>query len=60
MRKPEHTTGPLPDLIGTEAEAPGTVSAVDKEDAAGMWKTDTSPAGRALLDAPEYEGEDGG
>lgn len=50
----------LPNLSDAEIEALSAISPTEREDAASMWKQDAPPAGRALLDATEYEGEDGG
>jgi hypothetical protein len=46
-----------PPLSDEEAEA---LAVPNKEDAQAMWRQDAPPKGRDLLDAPEYEGEDGG
>ena len=50
----------LPDLTEAELDALSTISQAEREDAQAMWREDAPPAGRALLDAVEYEGEDGG
>jgi len=51
---------PLPDLTKAELDALSTVTPAEREDAARMWQQDAPPRGRALLEAPEFEGEDGG
>lgn len=51
---------PLPELTDAEAEALGAVTPAERDDAAAMWRSDAPPDARTLLDAPEYEGEDGG
>jgi hypothetical protein len=59
MRKPDRVPS-LPDLLDAELEALGIVTQADRDDAGVMWKRDAPPAARTLLDASEYEGEDGG
>lgn len=51
---------PPPLLTEADLEALSTVSTAEREDGTNMWKQDAPPEGRALLEAPEYEGEDGG
>lgn len=52
---------PIPPLLSDDELATlSTISAAEREDAAAMWKADAPPDGRALLEAPEYEGEDEG
>ena len=53
-------TSQLPELTDDEAEALSTITPAEREDAAAMWRIDAPAPAKALLDAPEYEGEDGG
>lgn len=56
MKKP--AVPPL--LTDAELDAYSAMTPAEREDAQAMWREDAPPQGRALLDAPEYEGEDGG
>ena len=49
-----------PELSDDELIALVTLSPAERADCAAMWRVDTVAQGRPLLDAPEYEGEDGG
>jgi len=53
-------TPALPDLIESELKSLGIITQAERDDAGVMWKRDAPPAASTLLDAPEYEGEDGG
>lgn len=50
----------LPELSDAEAEALSTITPAEREDAAAMWRIDAPAPAKAMLDAPEYEGEDRG
>jgi hypothetical protein len=49
-----------PELSDDQAASLAQITPADRDDAAAAWQQDAPPDGRALLDAPEYEGEDGG
>lgn len=48
------------ELTDDDLTALVTLTPAEIEDAKAMWKRDAPPQGGALLDAPEFEGEDGG
>lgn len=49
-----------PELTDEQLEALSVITAAEREDAQAMWRMDCMRQGKALNDAPEYEGEDGG
>jgi hypothetical protein len=49
-----------PELTDEQLEALSVITAAEREDAASMWRVDCMRQGKALNDAPEYDGEDGG